>query len=291
MNNLLILSGKDVSKHIYNSLRNRVTLLKENGITPGLAAILIGNDPASVIYIKSKSRIFNQLSLFVKTFKLPKDISQNNLIKLINDLNDDTTFHGILVQLPLPNHINSDIIINTIKPEKDVDAFHPENVGLLTIGRPRYIPCTPKGIMCLLEYYKINLNGKHVVVLGRSNIVGRPISILTSLKSQFANATTTICHSGTKNIEKYTKNADVIIVALGVPEYLKRNMVKDNVIIIDVGINRIDTDNKKGYKIVGDILWKDFMDIAKAVTPVPGGVGPMTIAMLAENTIEAAENY
>jgi len=291
MNNPLILSGKDVSKHIYNGLRNRVTLLKEKGVTPGLAAILIGDDPASVIYIKSKSRIFNQLSLFVKTFKLPKDISQNNLIKLINDLNDDTTFHGILVQLPLPNHINSDIIINTIKPEKDVDAFHPENVGLLTIGKPRYIPCTPKGIMCLLEHYEINLNGKHVVVLGRSNIVGRPISILTSLKSQFANATTTICHSRTKNIEEYTKNADVIIIALGVPEYLKRNMVKDEVIIIDVGINRIDTDNNKGYKIVGDILWEDFIDIAKAVTPVPGGVGPMTIAMLAENTIEAAENY
>jgi len=222
---------------------------------------------------------------------MPIDVGQNQLLKLIKKINNDANFHGILVQLPLPEQIDSKTIINSILPSKDVDGFHPENAGLLSIGTPRFVPCTPKGIMRMLEYYDIDLNGKHVVVLGRSNIVGRPISILTSLKSEGANSTTTICHSGSVNIEKFTKNADIIIAALGVPNFLKKNMVKQGVIIIDVGINRIDDNSEKGYKLVGDAYWDEVTQVSKAVTPVPGGVGPMTIAMLVENTIEAAENF
>ena len=186
--------------------------------------------------------------------------------------------------------IDSKSIINSICPKKDVDGFHPENAGLLSIGSPRFIPCTPKGVMRIFEYYKISLSGKHVVVLGRSNIVGRPMSILTSLKTKGANSTTTLCHSGSADIEKFTKIADVIIVALGIPNYLKKDMIRKDAILIDVGINRINDNSEKGYKLCGDVFWDEVTTKAKAITPVPGGVGPMTIAMLVENTVEAAEN-
>tara|TARA_Y100001968_G_scaffold21363_1_gene16867 strand:+ start:535 stop:1413 length:879 start_codon:yes stop_codon:yes gene_type:complete len=291
MSDLLILSGKDVSSSVYKGLSERIHALREKGITPGLAVVLVGEDPASQVYVRSKTRTFKKLDLFTQTYRLPKDISQDNLLDLINELNNDNAYHGILVQLPLPKHIESDKVIHTIDPKKDVDGFHPENAGLLAIGRPRFIPCTPKGIMRILEQYKIDLNGKHVVVVGRSNIVGRPISILTSMKMDGANATTTICHSGTPNIQYHTKTADVIIVALGVPSFLDQEMIKKDAVVIDVGINRIDADNQKGYKLVGDADWQSLEKKASAATPVPGGVGPMTIAMLVENTVEAAENF
>jgi len=291
MSDLLILSGKDVSSLIYRDLSERIHALKEKAITPGLAVVLVGEDPASQVYVRSKTRTFEKLDLFTQTYRLPKDISQDELLDLIKELNNDNTYHGILVQLPLPKHIESDKVINAIDPKKDVDGFHPENAGLLAIGRPRFIPCTPKGIMRILEQYKIDLNGKHVVVVGRSNIVGRPISILTSMKMDGANATTTICHSGTPNIQYHTKTADVIIVALGVPSFLDHEMIKKDAVVIDVGINRIDADNQKGYKLVGDADWLSIEKKASAATPVPGGVGPMTIAMLVENTVEAAENF
>ena len=285
----LLLSGKEVSKQIYKSLQEKIIDLKNQNIIPGLAVVLVGENPASKIYVRSKTKIFSKLELKAKTFHLDEETSEVELVNLISKLNNDVSYHGILVQLPLPKHINSGTIINSIDPEKDVDGFHPENAGLLSIGKPRFIPCTPKGIMKILEHYNISLNGKHVVVLGRSNIVGRPISILTSSKSKLSNATTTICHSGTKDIEKYTKNADVIIAALGIPEFLKKNMVKNRSVIIDVGINRIDADNQKGYNIVGDTKFDNLKERVSAITPVPGGIGPMTIAMLVENTIEAAE--
>ena len=291
MSDLLILSGKDVSSSVYKSLSERIHALREKGITPGLAVVLVGEDPASQVYVRSKTRTFKKLDLFTQTYRLPKDTSQDELLGLIKELNNDNSYHGILVQLPLPKHIESDKVINTIDPKKDVDGFHPENAGLLAIGRPRFIPCTPKGIMRILEQYKIDLNGKHVVVVGRSNIVGRPISILTSMKMDGANATTTICHSGTPNIQYHTKTADVIIVALGVPSFLNHEMIKKDAVVIDVGINRIDADNQKGYKLVGDADWQSIEKKASAATPVPGGVGPMTIAMLVENTVEAAENF
>ena len=291
MSDLLILSGKDVSSSVYKGLSERIHALREKGITPGLAVVLVGEDPASQVYVRSKTRTFKKLDLFTQTYRLPNDTSQDELLDLIAELNNDNSYHGILVQLPLPKDIESDKVINAIDPKKDVDGFHPENAGLLAIGRPRFIPCTPKGIMRILEQYKIDLNGKHVVVVGRSNIVGRPISILTSMKMDGANATTTICHSGTPNIQYYTKTADVIIVALGVPSFLDQEMIKKDAVVIDVGINRIDADNQKGYKLVGDADWQSIEKKASAATPVPGGVGPMTIAMLVENTVEAAENF
>ncbi len=286
---LMILSGKEVSASVYNQLSDRIGTLLDNNIVPGLAVVLVGEDPASQVYVRSKTRTFKKLDLFTKTYRLSSDIGQNELLDLIDELNNDTSYHGILVQLPLPKHIESDKVINAIDPKKDVDGFHPENAGLLAIGRPRFIPCTPKGIMRILEHYEIDLNGKHVVVVGRSNIVGRPISILTSMKMDGANATTTLCHSGTPDIQHHTRSADVVVVALGVPGFLDNKMIKDGAIVVDVGINRIDADNDKGYELVGDADWSAVEEIASAATPVPGGVGPMTIAMLVENTVEAAE--
>ena len=291
MSRCIVLSGREVSDFVYKDLKSRVNDLAKRSIRPGLAAILVGENPASEIYIKMKTKRFRNMGMRTKTFRIPIDVKQSQLLKLIEKNNNDPNFHGILIQFPLPKHIDSNIVINSIHPSKDVDGFHPENVGLLSIGTPRFIPCTPKGIMRMLDYYNINLHGKHVVVLGRSNIVGRPISILTSLKVKGANSTTTICHSGSKNIDKFTKDADVIIAALGIPNYLKKEMIKQDVIIIDVGINRIDDNSEKGYRIVGDACWDEVTLVSKAVTPVPGGVGPMTIAMLVENTIEAAENF
>ena len=285
----LILSGKEVSASVYDSLDQKIKSLRKNNITPGLAVVLVGEDSASQVYVRSKTKTFNKLSLFTKTYRLPSASSERELLELIDDLNKNNLFHGILVQLPLPNHIDSDKVINRILPSKDVDCFHPENAGLLSIGKPRFIPCTPKGIMEILKYYKIMLDGKHVVVVGRSNIVGRPISILTSLKGENSNGTTTICHSGTKDIGNHTKSADVVIVALGVPGFLKENMIKKGAVVIDVGINRVDDTSEKGYRLVGDIAWEEIYKKASAITPVPGGVGPMTIAMLVQNTVEAAE--
>ena len=289
MNIPKVLSGKVVSESVYSSLSNRISYCKHNGITPGLAAILVGDDPASHIYIRTKTKKFQSLGLFTKTFHYPHNLKETELIDKVKELNEDSLFNGILVQLPLPLHINSDLIINSIAVDKDVDGFHPENVGLLSIGKPRFIPCTPKGIMRIFRYYKIDLKGKHIVVLGRSNIVGRPISILTSLNIDGANGTTTLCHSRTENLNEITKMADVIIIALGFPNFLKADMIKDDCIVIDVGINRVKKSSSKGYKIVGDVDWGQVSKKASYLTPVPGGVGPMTIAMLVENTIEAAE--
>ena len=289
MSEPLILSGKEVSASVYDSLDQKIKSLRKNNIIPGLAVVLVGEDSASQVYVRSKTKTFNKLSLFTKTYRLPSDSSEKELLELIDDLNNNNLFHGILVQLPLPSHIDSDKVINRILPSKDVDGFHPENAGLLSIGKPRFIPCTPKGIMEILKYYKIKLDGKHVVVVGRSNIVGRPISILTSLKGENSNGTTTICHSGTKDIGSHTKAADVVIVALGVPGFLKENMIKEGAVVIDVGINRVDDTSEKGYRLVGDVDWEGIYKKVTAITPVPGGVGPMTIAMLVQNTVEAAE--
>ncbi|MEO2186568.1 MAG: bifunctional 5,10-methylenetetrahydrofolate dehydrogenase/5,10-methenyltetrahydrofolate cyclohydrolase [bacterium] len=290
MSEPLILSGKDVSQSVYKSLLNRISILKDQNITPGLAVVIVSENPASQVYVRSKTKKFKQLNLNTETFKLPVSTSEDELLKLIHSLNMNDQFHGILVQLPLPKQIDSQHVLETIDPKKDVDGFHPENAGLLSIGRPRFVPCTPKGIMRILSHYNIDLKGKHVVVVGRSNIVGRPISILTSLKQEGSNGTTTICHSGTPDITQFTKSADVIIVALGVPQFLTGEMLKDGAIVIDVGINRIDADTEKGYTLVGDAHWESISSKISAATPVPGGVGPMTIAMLVENTVEAAEN-
>tara|TARA_B100001175_G_scaffold233248_1_gene199696 strand:- start:183 stop:1052 length:870 start_codon:yes stop_codon:yes gene_type:complete len=281
-----ILSGIEASKALYSSLEDRISRLKNHGITPGLAAVLVGNNPASEIYVKNKTKKFEALGLKTDLFRLNEDVSEQELLSLIDRLNLDDEFHGILVQLPLPKHIDSEKVLNAIIPTKDVDGFHPENAGLLSIGKPRFIPCTPKGMMFILKHFNIDLNGKHVVVIGRSNIVGRPISILASLK-ELGNATVTLCHSGTKDLKYHSKQADVLVAALGSPEFVDASYIKEGACILDVGINRIERDGKS--KIVGDVNQESVTGIASSLTPVPKGVGPMTIAMLVENTVLSAE--
>ena len=283
-----VLSGLDTAAKVYESFNDRIKVLSTKGVIPGLCVVLVGEDPASQIYVRTKSKKLKSLGLISETIRLDADVTEQKLLSIIEDLNANSKFHGILVQMPLPEHINSQNVINSINPAKDVDGFHPENVGWLSIGKPRFIPCTPKGIMRIFSHYNIDLSGKDIVVIGRSNIVGRPMSILVS--SNNANGTCTVCHSRTKNINDYSRNADIIISAIGVPNFLTSEMIKEDSIIIDVGINRIDSDNEKGYKIVGDADYDSVFDKVSKITPVPGGVGPMTIAMLVENTIEAAEN-
>ena len=283
-----VLSGLDTAATVYESFNDRIKVLSTKGVVPGLCVILVGEDPASRIYVRTKSKKLKSFGLVSETIRLDADVREQKLLSIIEDLNANSKFHGILVQMPLPKHINSQNVINSINPEKDVDGFHPENVGWLSIGKPRFIPCTPKGIMRIFSHYNIDLTGKHIVVIGRSNIVGRPMSILVS--SNNANGTCTVCHSRTKNINDYSRNADIIISAIGVPNFLTSEMIKEDSIIIDVGINRIGSYNEKGYKIVGDADYDSVFDKVSKITPVPGGVGPMTIAMLVENTIEAAES-
>ena len=281
-----ILSGLEASKALYSSLESRISDLKDHGIIPGLAAVLVGNNPASEIYVKNKTKKFESLGLKTDVFRLEEKVSEDELLSLINRLNYDADFHGILVQLPLPKHIASEKVLNAIIPTKDVDGFHPENAGLLSIGKPRFIPCTPKGIMFILKHFNIDLNGKHVVVIGRSNIVGRPISILASLK-ELGNATVTLCHSGTKDLKFFSKQADILVAALGSPQFVDSSYIKEGACLVDVGINRIEVDGKS--KIVGDVNQDSVTGIASSLTPVPKGIGPMTIAMLVENTVLSAE--
>ena len=286
-----ILSGKVVSDAVYAALEDRIKALSDNHSTvPGLAAVIVGEDPASEVYVRNKTRRFRNMNLHSETIRLPEETSQKELLSTIRTLNHDPLFHGILVQLPLPKHIDTDVVINAIIPEKDVDGFHPENLGRLTAGKPRFIPCTPKGIMRILEHFHIDPSGKHAVVLGRSNIVGRPMSILLSQKQAYSNATTTICHSGTSDLKAITTQADILVAALGVPEMIDDSYIKEATAIIDVGINRVPDESEKEYKLVGDVNFDAVQGIAGAITPVPGGVGPMTIAMLVENTVEAAES-
>ena len=281
-----ILSGLEASKALYSSLESRISDLKDHGIIPGLAAVLVGNNPASEIYVKNKTKKFESLGLKTDVFRLEEKVSEDELLSLIARLNNDADFHGILVQLPLPKHIDSEKVLNAIIPTKDVDGFHPENAGLLSIGKPRFVPCTPKGIMFILKHFSIDLNGKHVVVIGRSNIVGRPISILASLK-ELGNATVTLCHSGTKDLKFFSKQADILVAALGSPQFVDSSYIKEGACLVDVGINRIEVDGKS--KIVGDVNQDSVTGIASSLTPVPKGIGPMTIAMLVENTVLSAE--
>ena len=285
-----LLKGKPVSNHIKSSLSKLISNLKEDGIVPGLAAVLVGDDPASHVYVRSKSKIFESNNCFSETYKMSKDSSEVEILDLIDKLNNDSRIHGILVQLPLPNHLDSKKILNKVKPSKDVDGFHPLNLGSLFEGNPNFIPCTPNGIIQILDYYKIETSGKHVVVIGRSNIVGKPMFALLAQKFKVGNATVTMCHTGTKDTSYYTKQADIVIAAVGVPEMLNSDMIKEGACLIDVGINRIeDNSSDKGYRLVGDIDIKSVMGKASSITPVPGGVGPMTITMLLYNTILAAQ--
>ncbi|CUT01025.1 bifunctional methylenetetrahydrofolate dehydrogenase/methenyltetrahydrofolate cyclohydrolase FolD [Candidatus Kryptobacter tengchongensis] len=287
-----IINGKKISEEIKQEIKQQAeALFNETGVVPGLAFILVGDNPASQVYVKMKGKACEELGFYSITLKLPTETSENELIEKIQTLNSDPKIHGILVQLPLPPHIDEQKILQTIDPIKDVDGFHPVNVGKLVIGLDTYLPCTPAGIQELLKRSGINPSGKHVVIVGRSNIVGKPIANILIQKKEWANATVTVCHTGTKDIAYFTKQADILIAAMGNPEFIKGNMIKPGAIVIDVGVNRInDPNSEKGYKLVGDVHFESAYEVAGAITPVPGGVGPMTIAMLMKNTLKAALN-
>ena len=285
----LLLKGKPVSDSIRLSLEPRVQSLKEIGIVPKLAAIIVGDDPASQVYVRNKARAFEKLNCESQTYRLDSSSSEENVLTLIDRLNNDPSVHGILVQLPLPKHLDSKTILHTVSPKKDVDGFHPENLGLLLEGNPNFIPCTPHGVLEILKHYGIPVSGRHAVIVGRSNIVGKPMFALLAQKFEMGNATVTICHTGTKDLAAYTKQGDIIIAAAGSPNMITGDMIKEGADIIDVGINRVDDDSEKGYTLVGDVNTESVMGIANSVTPVPGGVGPMTITMLLVNTVKSAE--
>lgn len=274
-----ILDGKMVSQRIKDELAQEVEELKAKGINPGLAVIIVGDDPASRVYVNNKKKACEQIGIYSEEYALSKETTEEELLKLIEKLNNDKKISGILVQLPVPEHINEETIINAIKPEKDVDAFHPVNVGKIMVGNFDFVPCTPEGVMELIKESGISVEGKECVIVGRSNIVGKPQAML--LLHQ--NGTVTICHSRTKNLKEKTLQADILVAAVGIPEFIKGDMIKPGAVVIDVGINRI-----ADKKLVGDVEFESAQKVASAITPVPGGVGPMTIAMLMKNTVKAA---
>ena len=288
---MIVLDGKKTAI----ALKEEIKLTVDNRINDGkkiphLAAVLVGNDGASLTYVGSKVRSCEQIGIKSTLIHLEDTISENELLQKITQLNNDDSLDGYIVQLPLPKHINEEKILLAIDPRKDVDGFHPSNFGRMALEMDSFIPATPYGIMELLKRFKIETSGKHCVVIGRSHIVGRPISILMSQKGPYGNATVTLAHSRTENIEVLTRSADIITSALGIPEFLKADMVKEDVVIIDVGITRVpDTSHPKGYVIKGDVAYEEVARKAYAITPVPGGVGPMTIAMLLKNTLLACE--
>lgn len=284
----IIIDGKQVAADIRAEVAQKVVELKKNGKNACLAVILVGENPASVSYVTGKQKALAEVGMQDRSVHLPENTTEEDLLKLIEQLNNDDTVHGILVQLPLPKHINEDKVIMAISPEKDVDGFHPVNVGNMMIGRSGFLPCTPHGIIVLLQRMGIETSGKHAVVIGRSNIVGKPVSVLLAQKS--VNCTVTLCHTGTKNLPEITKQADIVVVASGHPHTLTGDMIKEGAVVIDVGVNRIpDSSKKSGFRLVGDCDFDDLKEKASFITPVPGGVGPMTIAMLMVNTLESAE--
>jgi len=285
---MIVLDGKKTSNDIKAEIAESVKgIIAKGSRPPHLAAVIVGDDGASLTYVGSKVRACKRVGFESTLIKLPEAISENELLEKVNELNDDENIDGYIVQLPLPKHIDSQKILMAVDADKDVDGFHPTNFGKMALSLPTFISATPFGIMELLRRYNVETSGKHTVVIGRSDIVGRPISILMSQKSNPGNSTVTLAHSRTKNIEKLTIEADIIISALGVPNFLKADMVKDGVVIIDVGITRVSDNSLKGYKIVGDVDYENVSKKSSFITPVPGGVGPMTIAMLLKNTLLA----
>ena len=290
---MILIDGKQTATIVKEELKVAVDKLKSEGKgVPGLVTIIVGNDPASAIYVNSKIKACGIIGFNSKTEKLNTDISEEKLLSIVESYNNNPDFHGILVQLPLPKHIDEDKVIEAISPKKDVDGFHPISVGNLVIGKETFLSCTPAGIQELLKRYKIETKGKHVVVLGRSNIVGKPIANILLQKKDYANSIVTVCHSAAKDVSYYTKQADILIAAIGRANFVTADMVKDGVVIVDVGINRVeDASRKKGYRVVGDVDFENVSPKCSFITPVPGGVGPMTIAMLLKNTYEAYLKY
>jgi methylenetetrahydrofolate dehydrogenase (NADP+)/methenyltetrahydrofolate cyclohydrolase len=283
-----IINGKELAKSLRDEIASKTAELKASkGVTPGLAVILVGENPASVSYVTAKEKACTEAGMYSREIRLNADLKESELLQIIDDLNKDDAIHGILVQLPLPKGFDEKKVINAIVPEKDVDGFTPVNVGKMLIGEECFLPCTPHGIIKLIEFSGMDINGKHAVVIGRSNIVGKPVAALLSRKE--TNATVTMCHTGTKDISKFTKDADIVVVAAGRPGTLTGDMIRDGAVVIDVGVNRIpDSAKERGFRLVGDADFESCSKVAGAITPVPGGVGPMTITMLLWNTLESA---
>jgi methylenetetrahydrofolate dehydrogenase (NADP+)/methenyltetrahydrofolate cyclohydrolase len=285
-----ILDGKAIAKTIRAEVADGIKDLQgQAGITPGLAAILVGDNPASATYVRTKSRACKEVGAFSETFVLPATVAESELVALVQRLNQDKRFHGILVQLPLPGHINERRVVHAISPDKDVDGLHPVSLGRLVEGEPVFVPCTPAGIQEILLRSGYDPGGKSVVICGRSNIVGKPLAILLMQKRRGANATVTVCHTATRDLASFTRQADILIVAAGSPNAVTGDMVSPGVVVIDVGTNRVpDPSDKRGYRLVGDVDFASVAPKAEAITPVPGGVGPMTVTMLLVNTLKAA---
>ncbi|MBQ6815857.1 MAG: bifunctional methylenetetrahydrofolate dehydrogenase/methenyltetrahydrofolate cyclohydrolase FolD [Clostridia bacterium] len=275
-----IINGKEISAYLKNKIKDEVAALKQNNINVGLAVIMVGNNPASKVYVANKEKACEQLGIISYKYELPEDTTNEQLLELIQKLNSDNNVNGILCQLPLPNHLDEKLIINSINPEKDVDAFHPQNVGKIMIGDYDYLPCTPAGVIEMLNYENIDITSKNCVVIGRSNIVGKPMAMLLLHN----NGTVTICHSKTKNLKEICRSADILVAAIGKPRFVTADMVKPGAVVIDVGINRCEDG-----KLCGDVDFENVQNVASAITPVPGGVGPMTIALLMKNTVTAAK--
>lgn len=285
-----ILSGREISAEIKEELRARVARLKEQGVTPGLAMVRVGEDPASISYMRQKEKTSGEVGVFSQTFVLPQEASQEELLRKIDELNHDPRFHGILVQLPLPRHIDPRAVIPAIDPLKDVDCFHPINVGKLLIGEPYLLPCTPHGVWQILLRSGYSPEGKHVVICGRSNLNGKPLFAILIQKKTGANATVTVCHTRTPNLAHFTRQADILVAAMGAPRAITADMVREGAVVIDVGVNRVEDPSKKsGFRLVGDTDFDALVEVVEAITPVPGGVGPMTVTMLMWNTVVACE--
>jgi methylenetetrahydrofolate dehydrogenase (NADP+)/methenyltetrahydrofolate cyclohydrolase len=285
-----IISGNQVAAEIREELKGRVASLKAKGVTPTLAVVLVGEDPASISYVTAKAKGAEEIGMHEETIRLPANTSEEEVLKIVDKLNKDPKFHGILVQLPVPKQVNTDKVINYISPEKDVDGFHPVNVGKLLRGEPCPLPCTPHGVQELLVRSGNDPAGKHVVICGRSNIVGKPLIGILIQKAKGANATVTLCHTGTKDMAYFTRQADIVVAAMGRPNAITADMIRDGAVVIDVGVNRVEDKTKeKGFRLAGDVDFEKVKEKASAITPVPGGVGPMTVTMLLQNTVEAAE--
>ena len=285
-----LILGKDVSEEIYAELRQRIEALKARGVTPGLAVVLVGEDPASQVYVRKKGEMCESLGMHSVTVRMPAETTQEQLMAKVAELNADPSIHGFLVQLPLPKHLDEEQVINAISPSKDVDCFHPENVGRMLIGEPTFLPATPAGVQQMLIRSGVETKGKHVVVVGRSNIVGKPMAAMMVQKGAGAGSTVTVVHSRTQNLPEITRQADILVVAIGKPRFVTADMVKEGAVVIDVGTNRIeDPTRSSGSRLVGDVDFDAVKDKTSAITPVPGGVGPMTICMLMANAVKAAE--
>ncbi|MFC1962578.1 bifunctional 5,10-methylenetetrahydrofolate dehydrogenase/5,10-methenyltetrahydrofolate cyclohydrolase [Chloroflexota bacterium] len=285
-----IIDGNQVAAEIRQELKARVEKLGREGVVPGLAVILVGEDPASISYVTSKAKGAGEIGVHEETIRLPASVSEEEVIQTVQRLNNDPKFHGLLVQLPLPKHIDEKRVSHTIAAEKDVDAFLPVSVGKLLIGEPDFLPCTPHGVQQLLIRSGNDPSGKHVVICGRSNIVGKPLMAMLIQKQKGANATVTMCHTGTRDMAHFTRQADILIAAAGSPYIIKADMVKEGAVVIDVGVNRIpDETRKSGFRLAGDVDFEAVKEKASFITPVPGGVGPMTVTMLLMNTVVAAE--